>query len=209
MKAIETIYDGHRFRSRLEARWAVFFNALNIRYEYEKEGFDLDGLWYLPDFWLPDQKCWIEIKGATTEDDFEKASRLFHHQLRIDRSIRVFMLFEIPSFDFSGQMPACYEALEFNTLESGPPYYDDMRWGICPICGRVDFTDHGFTRGLPCGCLKPVIGLIDKIGSTASEIPEWWREQVIAFSRVDIAPPILAAYDAARMARFEHGRSGN
>ena len=24
IKAIETEYDGHRFRSRLEARWAVF-----------------------------------------------------------------------------------------------------------------------------------------------------------------------------------------
>ena len=27
-KAIETRYAGHRFRSRLEARWAVFFDAL-------------------------------------------------------------------------------------------------------------------------------------------------------------------------------------
>lgn len=28
IKAIETEYDGHKFRSRLEARWAVFFNAI-------------------------------------------------------------------------------------------------------------------------------------------------------------------------------------
>jgi hypothetical protein len=62
-KAIETIYDGYRFRSRLEARWAVFFKALNIYYEYEKEGFDLDnaGL-YLPDFYIPETNTWIEIK---------------------------------------------------------------------------------------------------------------------------------------------------
>ena len=53
MKAIETIYNGYRFRSRLEARWAVFFDAMGLEYEYEPEGFELDGdLRYLPDFKL-------------------------------------------------------------------------------------------------------------------------------------------------------------
>jgi hypothetical protein len=65
IKPIETVYDGHRFRSRLEARWAVFFNALNIPYEYERQGFDLgNGVYYLPDFWLPSENCWIEVKPA-------------------------------------------------------------------------------------------------------------------------------------------------
>ena len=32
-KAIETKYKGFRFRSRLEARWAVFFDALGIEWE--------------------------------------------------------------------------------------------------------------------------------------------------------------------------------
>lgn len=55
MKAIETSYDGYLFRSRLEARWAVFFNKLGIKYEYEKEGYFLgNGVKYLPDFWLPE-----------------------------------------------------------------------------------------------------------------------------------------------------------
>ena len=40
-KAIETIYNGFRFRSRLEARWAVFFDNLSVKYRYEPEGFDL------------------------------------------------------------------------------------------------------------------------------------------------------------------------
>jgi hypothetical protein len=62
MKAIETIYKGYRFRSRLEARWAVFFDALNWRYEYELEGFDLGSVWYLPDFYLSDYDLWVEIK---------------------------------------------------------------------------------------------------------------------------------------------------
>lgn len=63
IQAIETKYKGYNFRSRLEARWAVFFDALGIKWEYEKEGYDLGALgWYLPDFWFPDLRCWVEIK---------------------------------------------------------------------------------------------------------------------------------------------------
>lgn len=63
IKAIETAYKGYRFRSRLEARWAVFFDALGIQWEYEVEGYDLgDEGWYLPDFWLPEQEYWFECK---------------------------------------------------------------------------------------------------------------------------------------------------
>ena len=42
IKAIETEYSGHKFRSRLEARWAVFFDSLGIKWEYEPEGFETD-----------------------------------------------------------------------------------------------------------------------------------------------------------------------
>lgn len=38
MQAIQTRYKGYHFRSRLEARWAVFFDTLGILWEYEKEG---------------------------------------------------------------------------------------------------------------------------------------------------------------------------
>ena len=77
-KPIETHYGGYRFRSRLEARWAVFFDALGIRYEYEKEGYKLASGKYLPDFWLPDWKMWVEIKGRTpSECEQRLASELF------------------------------------------------------------------------------------------------------------------------------------
>lgn len=62
IKAIETEYNGYKFRSRLEARWAVFFDAAHISYQYEPEGFDLNGDWYLPDFYLPDFMIYVEIK---------------------------------------------------------------------------------------------------------------------------------------------------
>lgn len=47
------------------------FDALGIRWEYEREGFMLPGVGkYLPDFWLPDFDIWVEVKGgeATGEE---------------------------------------------------------------------------------------------------------------------------------------------
>ena len=53
MEVRETTYNGITYRSRLEARWAVFFDKLGIKYNYEPEGYKLDnGLNYLPDFYL-------------------------------------------------------------------------------------------------------------------------------------------------------------
>lgn len=65
IQAIETSYKGYRFRSRLEARWAVFFDALDVLWEYENEGYDLgkDG-WYLPDFWIANT-WYVEIKPGS------------------------------------------------------------------------------------------------------------------------------------------------
>lgn len=69
IKPIETVYKGYKFRSRLEARWAVYFDTLNLPWEYEKEGYDLgDGIWYLPDFWLPSVKMWAEVKARELND---------------------------------------------------------------------------------------------------------------------------------------------
>jgi hypothetical protein len=52
IKPIETRYKGYRFRSRLEARWVVYFDAIGLKWEYEPEGFDLEKYgYYLPDFW--------------------------------------------------------------------------------------------------------------------------------------------------------------
>lgn len=63
MKAIETSWRGWRFRSRTEARWAVALTTASIAFEYEPQGFELPSGWYLPDFWLPAEKFWLEIKG--------------------------------------------------------------------------------------------------------------------------------------------------
>lgn len=59
---IPTKYKGYNFRSRLEARWAVFFDYMNIQYHYEIEGFQLESGLYLPDFYLPRFKMFAEVK---------------------------------------------------------------------------------------------------------------------------------------------------
>ena len=83
IKAIETEYKGYRFRSRLEARWAVFFDEAGIKWEYEPEGFELpSGKRYLPDFKIHNvydtrsdttyDSLWVEVKGCMTQDDMER-----------------------------------------------------------------------------------------------------------------------------------------
>jgi hypothetical protein len=70
IKAIETRYNGILFRSRLEARWAVFFAAAGIDYEYEPERVALPGGGtYLPDF-RTNGSGYAEVKG--TEENLDK-----------------------------------------------------------------------------------------------------------------------------------------
>jgi hypothetical protein len=78
MKPIETIYKGYRFRSRLEARWAVYFDAIGIVWEYEKEGYKFKNrIKYLPDFWLPQVNMWAEVKpNCFDEQELEKVELL-------------------------------------------------------------------------------------------------------------------------------------
>jgi hypothetical protein len=84
IRPINTLYRGYWFRSRLEARWAVFFDYARVIYQYEVEGFHLPSGNYLPDFYCFDcssgrdaipRRAFIEVKplsccpeGCTTEE---------------------------------------------------------------------------------------------------------------------------------------------
>lgn len=72
IKPIETYYNGYRFRSRLEARWAVFFDAMGIKYEYEPEGIMEGDTPYLPDFYLPEFHSFFEVKRDKFDMDKEE-----------------------------------------------------------------------------------------------------------------------------------------
>lgn len=76
-KGLEVTYSGHIFRSRLEARWAVLLDLLEIDYDYEVCFYRVgDGLTYLPDFYLPGQDLWLEVKGAAFMDSASMAKCL-------------------------------------------------------------------------------------------------------------------------------------
>ena len=152
IEAIETIHNGYRFRSRLEARWAVFMDSLSLEYEYEKEGYDLDKLgWYLPDFWLPGLNCWLEIKPTLpTPQAQEKCA-----SLAVASGKNVYMSCDsIPSREqvLDGGAPILlgYEwsifmgnAFAARTINA---------WCVCPICRKPLIARHGF------GAQSPILG---------------------------------------------------
>lgn len=69
IQALPTEYRGRLMRSHLEARWAVYFDALVRPWDYEVAGYSLPSGCYLPDFWLPIRHpvyfgagYWFEVK---------------------------------------------------------------------------------------------------------------------------------------------------
>lgn len=72
--AIETMYKGIRYRSRLEATWAAFFDLVGWRYEYEPV--DFNG--WIPDFVLLGKSpVYVEVKPVYEfpEDVADKISQ--------------------------------------------------------------------------------------------------------------------------------------
>lgn len=83
LKAIETEYKGYRFRSRLEARWAVFFETIGYRWEYEPEGFELPSGRYLPDFFV-EEGGYFEVKPSLASIDEYSWTRLLEFEKALE-----------------------------------------------------------------------------------------------------------------------------
>lgn len=181
IKAIETRYAGCRFRSRLEARWAVFFDALGIRWEYEPEGFELSAGWYLPDFLLPDCGTWIEVKGSEADLDKERllaaaAELPERHNGRGESGPHLLVLGPIPKPAQSGD------------------------WGWTAV-GHWGGDDHPARYGFgPYGKnLRPWF-----LDNASNAPPGAWTEPILD----EYETSAYMGYLAARSARFEHGESG-
>ena len=76
MKSIPTTYRSVQYRSRLEAKWAAFFDQIGWHHTYEP--FDADG--YIPDFLIHGSSPFlVEIKPAVILEDYlapiEKAEK--------------------------------------------------------------------------------------------------------------------------------------
>jgi hypothetical protein len=70
--AIPTTYRGTNFRSRLEARWAAFFDLVGWRVVYEVG----EGDRYLPDFLvLGDWPFFVEVGPCVTRSEYAAKSR--------------------------------------------------------------------------------------------------------------------------------------
>jgi len=75
MIAIPTNYNGHTFRSIMEARWAVFFDFFGFRWSYEPNGHMTNGVKYLPDFYLHDFDLYVEVKYRKNAKEVELAKK--------------------------------------------------------------------------------------------------------------------------------------
>lgn len=190
IKAIETVYRGYRFRSRLEARWAVFFDKLSIAWEYEKEGYELKNRWYLPDFWLPEFRLFAEIKPfdrVTLQPDPEALALCTQFR---DECIGAILLLREPGvyanlrcFDLTDSSGGSYDTDDVVwswSIEQNRPtlfIYHDAR-------EREFFADQMFREPL------------ERVENEHSAGCDWWHDE------------IQAAFKAFRSSRFEHGENG-
>lgn len=141
MKVIETKYKGIIFRSRTEARWAVFMDEIGVRYDYEPEAYELEkGIVYLPDFWIPSIETYLEIKPDKPNSFEEKKAFLLARK----RTKRVIVFVGNP-------------VLPSNDIHSGYMYFpsgsaDEYYWWCeCPMCGAFGIEWGGSSHKLQCG----------------------------------------------------------
>jgi hypothetical protein len=185
---IQTRYKNRLFRSRLEARWAVFFETLGFYWEYEREGFDIDGTYYLPDFYLQHLDLWIEIKPKG-EDEwpkhfvFEYFEKRRGNLLEVDTPFKFILLSGQPIVDPGGIRfdPDTRQWWGWEYGYVGRIFCDTYYyWCECQKCGFIGIEFEGRSERLSCNCFPND----DKGYNTFS-------------------PRLLSAYRMAMEARFE------
>lgn len=213
IQAIETAYAGCRFRSRLEARWAVFFNALDFKWEYEPQGFqvswrlrlDDEKFNYLPDFWLPEFNLWAEVKGHL---GFPETDKLLNAAASLS------------SNDGGG----CHDSGGSDLLVLGPiPQYDRLRkWAPTRLhMHKGDLVASNFFSGKVDGSsacsgisISRDVGLAFPSSSKEVDLAPWEITSILLDgflserNRLGGRSRIDDALDSARQARFEHGERG-
>jgi hypothetical protein len=232
IKAIETIYKGYRFRSRLEARWAVFFDALGIEWVYEPEGYDLgEAGWYLPDFWFDfgtEGEWWIEVKAHKNLSDREYAAANAMSEHR-------------PGFIVFGQpeLPTVSGDIYLSPNDVPEKYYSSGGWhlpfhkfsdvgienGITTVAADMAiksrlFCWHEYLNGnvgtgqyklwpVPAwelDCVSNPVECFDRLINGFITVEDLLEINPLLAGRKSIrSPNLVKAYTAARSARFEHG----
>lgn len=78
-RSIRTRYKNILFRSKLEADWARAFDVMGLEWKYENEGRYFGDVFYLPDFYLPRSRQYVEVKGVFEPNDVRKIRALIEH----------------------------------------------------------------------------------------------------------------------------------
>lgn len=188
LRPIETSYRGYRFRSRLEARWAVFLDAAQIPWEYEAQGFDFDGVYYLPDFWLPGDRTFLEIKPYKPGEYINLVKQITPTLVRlVDASeCEAYLIIGSPTPNEAGPQDRPH-------IIGFAPHKGicSARLFECQFCGRVSIKRFvGSAFDAVCLC-RP--GLVFE--DTNYKMFDW-------------SPRLQHAMQEARRARFEHGEDG-
>lgn len=161
----------------------MFFDAMGIAWEYEKEGFSLDyhggSISYLPDFWLPNERLWFEVKGETaTNEERLKCELLGNHGGAI----------------LLAEGNVGNETLTLFCHDLSDSSGGSSEWDCHFKQGRDPDTDLGYVRLLIDG-LRPQKTLY-RSWRFEDEIPRiGWFYDAITLEK---------AYAKARQARFEH-----
>lgn len=152
--AIETEYSGVTFRSRLEARWAIFFAHLGLRWEYEPEAFALpegfSAKAYLPDFrvWLEKGRkpWWFEIKPSEPDYDSEEMRKLEH--VPGNRCL----LWGDPTYNANqqGYWWALWDELDGTYRHAGTYRDASYAFCVCRYCGAIGFEFDGRSARMQC-----------------------------------------------------------
>jgi len=189
IKAVETRIYGCRFRSRLEARWAVFLTKLGVQWEYEKEGYMTEAGWYLPDFWLPEVNggSWLEIKPYSKDaPHIWQDPKLYSFQCSTPHDY--FVAHGLRNPTKKEDLSDTYYPGWIECTWDEPMYFCE-----CPICGKIGIVFDGRSARL------------DDCDTTKAK-QEWvYRADHEDKAYTANSPRIIEAFIAANSARFEHG----
>jgi hypothetical protein len=155
---IPTLFDGILFRSRLEARWACFYKTLGIKYSYEHEGYQgLNGIRYLPDFYIEHLDCFIEIKGQVPNPKEEEKAKFLSDGL--DKNVYIFFggfphIRDVDNFESDS-------ATKFSPKCGWDNYY---KWCECEQCGFLGIEYMARSHRLNCKCKQERVAKFDDKG---------------------------------------------
>ena len=171
--AITTIYRGIEYRSRLEAKWAAFFDLLHWRHTYEP--FDGDG--YIPDFMIHGTRpMLIEIKPAVGEADYrapiEKAERGLRQHWKHD--VLILGVDPFPSIEDHWVHGRHFPAGILGEHDGGGWFWEPAIWNHCGRCDTTNvFHSCMSYTGRPCGCYD---GDHYLLGESRTYLEELWAD---------------------------------